>query len=180
MPTLSLNDLTVNTTLVTVYDSRHRYDVTAGVGPFNGSLVRPFMKYIHSLAPDYPYNVLPYTYHAAVYALVANPLVSTLIETPSCQKSNCISYLLNGGLSMVAPWLPAGYEDYSMVKIDIVISVQLEFTKTEDTHFKEADCDIYGGAGTVIGIRVCVAPGRRGYGSLRAGRIAFALFQSLF
>ncbi|KAF4967229.1 hypothetical protein FSARC_5208 [Fusarium sarcochroum] len=159
-----------NTSLVTVYDTSHKYNVTAGVGPFNGSLVPPFMRYIQSLAPEYPYHVLPYTYYAAVYALVANPLVSTVIDSSTWQGDDCISYLLSGGLSMVAPWIPVGHEGYPMVKIDNVTSIQLDFTERVDAGFKDTDCNMFGQKGTIIGVRLCVAQGATGPGSLRAGK----------
>ncbi|KAI1767922.1 hypothetical protein GGR53DRAFT_480172 [Hypoxylon sp. FL1150] len=158
-----------NTTLVTVYDTAITYEATAGVGPFNGSLVQPFLQALRATAPGYPYTILPYTYFAAVYTLVLNPLISSVSEPVSCQDGKCFSYLLSGGLEMVAPWVPEGHIDYPMIKIDPVASLQMDFTQYASDEFEEVDCDIYGETGFTIGIRLCLVHEPTLPGSLRAG-----------
>ncbi|KAI9158772.1 hypothetical protein HJFPF1_06770 [Paramyrothecium foliicola] len=156
---LWLSGLTLffNTSLITVYDTSHSYEVTAGVGAFNGSLVEPFKEFLHSLAPKYTYETLPYTYFAAAYTLVVNPLISTVSQPVNCQPDDCASYLLSGGLMMVAPWAPQAYPDYPMIKVAHAPSIQIDFTRTAKDGFEDVECDDFGEDGTAIGIRLCLA-----------------------
>ncbi|KAJ9144673.1 hypothetical protein NKR23_g5763 [Pleurostoma richardsiae] len=159
-----------DTSFITVYDTADVYDATAGVGPFNASLIQPFINLLQSTAPSYAYQVLPFTYYAAVYILVANPLISTISESVHCPgDSTCASYLLSGGLEMVAPWVPQGYDGYGMVKIDHAPSIQIDFSRPMTDTFEEEDCSLFGQTGSRIGIRLCVAQDQSASGSLRAG-----------
>lgn len=159
----------VNTSLTTVYDTAETFNVTAGVGPFNGSLVQPFMNFLQSTAPGYPYAILPFTYFAAVYILVVNPLISTISEPVHCVGTGCVSYLLSGGLEMVAPWQNSEHAGYPMVKIENAPSMQFDFSGPVDSAFSESDCDVFGQQGFAIGIKMCVARDAGTEGSLRAG-----------
>ncbi|KAJ4386439.1 hypothetical protein N0V93_009335 [Gnomoniopsis smithogilvyi] len=119
------------TSNITLYDTIYKYDVTAGVGSFNASLVQPFINYLQGLSPNYPYTVLPYTQYAAAYTLVLNPLIATVSEPVACisdAPGDCMSYLFSGGLEMVTPWIPKQDTDYPMVKIDNVQAVQMDFS----------------------------------------------------
>ncbi len=159
-----------NTSSATVYDTALAYNVSAGVGRFNSSLIEPFMEFIQSLSRDYPYQVLPFTYFASVYVLVLNPLFSTITSPIKCQQQGCVSYLLSGGLSMAGPWVPPGSVDYSLVRIRDVPSVQLELSGPVDSSFQDVDCDVFGERGFAIGIKVCVVRHPSPPGSLRAGK----------
>lgn len=161
----------VNTSLITVYDTAHTYSVTAGVGPFNGSLVQPFRDFLHSLAPTYPYETLPYSYFAAAYTLVVNPLVSVVAETHECSDNLCVSYILSGGLEMVVPWVPQVHHDHSLVMVKRVPSIQVDFTGPTLDSFDDSDCDVFGESRVAIGIRLCLAPVRSSPGSIRAGKL---------
>lgn len=161
--------MTVNTSFMTVYDTIYTYNATAGVGPFNASLIQPFMNALHSCSPTYPYEILPYTYYAAVYTLVLNPLISTISEPVSCQGHSCVSYLLSGGLEMVTPWTPDGHEDYPMVKIDKAPSLQMDFTAPASSSFQATECDVFGEYGFTIGIRLCISVEESTTELLRAG-----------
>ena len=166
---------TVDTSLVTVFDTIDTYNVTAGVGTFNSSLVEPFFRFLSSLAPQYEKSILPYTYYAAAYTLVLNPLISTISEPVTCLPGlglGCVSYLLSGGLEMVAPWAPQAnlFRDYPMVKIERIPAVQLDFQgPVQDSHFTDTECDIFGEPGVAIGIRFCLSEVPSLPGSLRAG-----------
>lgn len=152
-----------------VYDAILTYNVTAGVGPINGSyVVVPFMEHLQSLAPEYPYQVLPYNYFAAAYNLVTTPMYTTLAEPISCNGSDCFAYLLSGGLEMVTPWTPVGHIDYPLVKIVNVPAIHMEVSGSESYAFLNRDCNIYGASGTPIGIRLCVAE-KREAGTMEAG-----------
>lgn len=169
----ALTPVTDNTNLMTVYDTAYSYNVSAGVGSFNASLVEPFISYLQGLSPTYPYTVLPYTYYAAAYTLVLNPLITTIVDPVSCtsQKSgDCISYLLTGGLEMVAPWVPSEHTDYPMIKVDNAPAVQMDFSgvlEVDHEPFADSNCDIYGDSETTIGIKLCVE--EKSAGTLRSG-----------
>lgn len=143
---------------MTVYDTVYTYEISAGIGTFNATLIEPFISYLKGLSPTYPYTVLPYTYYAAVYTLVLNPLLTTIVDPVSCSSAkteNCMSYLFTGGLEMVAPWVTSEYTDYPMVKVDNAPAVQMDFSgvlEVDQVPFDDADCDIYGDSETTIGI----------------------------
>lgn len=166
-----IDDLLVNTSIITVYDTAHAYSAIAGVGPFNASLVQPFIDFLQSLTPEYPYQVFPYQYFAPVYTLVANSLLSTVVDAVNCNGTGCTSYLLTGGLEMVTPWAPDGYDNHPMVKISNATSIQVDFEEMVQEAFSELDCDVFGQDGTPIGIRVCVkeavTPGSLAAGNLK-------------
>ncbi|KAK0654852.1 hypothetical protein B0T16DRAFT_383864 [Cercophora newfieldiana] len=162
----------VNTTIITVYDTAHTYNATAGVGPFNTSLVEPFIKQLNSMSPpSYPYQILPFSIYAVVYNLMANPWYSTVMEPISCPDpaGRCESYLLSGGTLLMEPAIPSGYDSFPFVKVDNVPAVQLEFTPSSNHSFSDSDCQVFGQANTLIAIRLCVAPSPSLPGSLDAG-----------
>lgn len=142
-----------------------------GLGPFNASLVQPYRDFLHSLAPAYPYETLPYSSFAAAYTLVVNPLVSVVTETHGCTDNLCMSYILSGGLEMVVPWVPQLHHDHSLVMVKRVPSIKADFTGPVRDFFDESECDIFGEAGVAIGIRLCLAPEPSNPASIRAGML---------
>ncbi|KAI0872377.1 hypothetical protein GGS24DRAFT_18477 [Hypoxylon argillaceum] len=150
-----------DTSTLTVYDTATTYNVTAGVGPFNGSYVLPFIDYLNTDFPTYPYN-----YFAPLYSLVNNPQWATLVDPLYCSGESCFSYLLSGGLLMTTPWMPLGYTNYPLVKIDNAPSIQMEFQQTPLV-FDSSDCSVFGGPGVQIGIQLCLAD--KSEGTLLAG-----------
>ncbi|ETS80633.1 hypothetical protein PFICI_08162 [Pestalotiopsis fici W106-1] len=159
-----------NTSITTVYDTAYTYPVTAGVGPFNGSLVAPFKEFLHSLRPGYPYETLPYTYFAAAYTLVINPLLAVTVPPANCTGESCSSYLFSGGLEMVVPWVPQSYKEHSLVKVEKTPSIQVDFSSPiqDDPVFQDSDCDVFGQTGIAIGIRLCLDESPQKEGWIRA------------
>ncbi len=157
--------------MVTVYDTLMTYNVTAGVGPFNASYVQPYFDELRGLAPQYPYQVLPYSSFAMVNSLVADPTYSTVSTPVACAGDGCSSYLLSGGLVMTTPWVPMGYGDHPMVKVDDVPSIQLDFDRAAAAaaSFADADCSVYGSPDTTIGVRLCLRTAGSSPGRLLAG-----------
>ncbi|KAK8024444.1 hypothetical protein PG993_012510 [Apiospora rasikravindrae] len=152
----------------TVYETALSYNVTAGVGPFNGSLVPPFLGFLESLAPDYPYTTVPYNYYAMAGSLVAYSTFGVVAEPVYCKGDGCFSYLLTGGLEMAMPDVPQGYPECPLVKIASSPAVQMEFThRKEYEGFNKRDCSVYGAPGTPIGIELCLAQGPK-WGGLQA------------
>jgi hypothetical protein len=134
--------------------------------------VQPFIKFLDSLSPDYHYQVIPYSFYAVVYNLVGNSMFSTVTDPVTCHGDNCVSYLLSGGVLMATPWIPTGYPSYSLVKINDVPAMQLEFDSSPGLdNFSDRDCDVFGSGDTMIAIRFCVVKGGATPGSLRAGKI---------
>lgn len=144
----------------------------AGVGPFNSSLLQPFRDYLHSLAPDYPYETLPFTYLAEAWTFLSNPLLSVSAKTHECSSTLCASYIFSGGLEYVVPWVPQVNPDHSMVMVKHVPSIQVDLTGPVEDAFDPADCDVFGESGVFIGIRLCLAPVQLNPGSFRAGKLA--------
>lgn len=162
---------TVGTEVTTVYDTALTYNVTAGVGHFNGSLVRLYLDYIHSLDTGYQYRVLPYNNFAVVYNLVTNPTYATSSAPVQCKQTldrSCFSYLLSGGAVMATPWDSQSHLDYPMIRLEKVPAIQVEFQKVFEKSFTEKDCDLFEGPGNQA-IAFCVAQVHLGMGTWRAG-----------
>ena len=171
--------LFIHTSSITVYDTGFSYDVTAGIGPFTGSLVRPFLDFLQSLAPPDQRNqtVIPYTYSSIVNMLVMNSLVSTVASPVSCTDDgygDCTSYLVTGGLEMVTPWIPPAddYGKFTLARVNRVPSIQVDVSTlgAEEVNFSDEDCDIFGKDGFIIGLQLCVAADPTSQGSLRTGK----------
>lgn len=153
----------------TVYETAVSYNATAGVGTFNSSLVEPFFDFLGSLAPDYPYTTLPYSYYSMAGSLVTYPVFGAPVDPVYCEDDDCFSYLLSGGLEMVIPPVPQGYADYPLVRVPNVPTIQMEFTTIKNQRgFERQDCSVYGAPATPIGIELCLAQGTN-IGGLQAG-----------
>ncbi|KAK1757960.1 hypothetical protein QBC47DRAFT_295213 [Echria macrotheca] len=151
--------LFARTSLITVFDTATVYDVTSGIGPFNASLVKPFLESLK--APGLEQTVIPYSYSSVIYNLIINPLFSTVADPTHCKQSEkdleCASYVLSGGLSFTAPWTPNGYPDHPLVKIGGVPTIQIEFQgRSESLPFGKSDCMRYGTNTTLIAAKLCL------------------------
>ncbi|KAH6660903.1 hypothetical protein BKA67DRAFT_617481 [Truncatella angustata] len=162
--------LFLQTSQVTVYDTSEIYNVTAGVGSFNGTNVQQFIDLLQDNQPDYPYQVFPYNYYAPVYNLVTNPTFSSLADPVKCSGSSCFSYLLSGGLEMVTPWVSLRDPTFPLARIYDVPSIQLEFSQMpRDFSFASKDCSIFGTNTSTIAARLCVRDDADNFGVLNAG-----------
>ncbi|KAI9146898.1 hypothetical protein HJFPF1_13468 [Paramyrothecium foliicola] len=164
--------LFINTSSPMVYDHGYSYNITAGVGPFNSSLVRPFINFTQSLAPpDSEETVLPQTYLSTVNMLVMSPVIT--MSAPQArgatQDDDGTSYLMVGGLESVTPWVPETYHEYGQVRLDKVPSIQLNFNLSTNTTFSDGDCDTFGQDGISIGMRLCVSNDPSRPASIRSG-----------
>ena len=156
-----LNNHTVRTSIVTVYDTALTYNVTAGIGPFNASYINPFFDNLKELSPGYPYQVLPYTSYAMVFNLVVNPTQASASPPIQCPtNSTCDSYFLSGGMAMTTPWIPDVSAPSPMAMLPDVQGIQLDFQAGSGTDdlFSKSDCETYGADGVLIGIKMCVKP----------------------
>ncbi|KAK0622479.1 hypothetical protein B0T14DRAFT_494129 [Immersiella caudata] len=152
------------TSVVTVYDTIESFEASAGVGPFNGSYVEPFLKSLTRTAPDHPFSILPYTYYGIVYNLISNPLFTTAVDPLHCSKSinnmDCQSYLLSGGLSMVTPFNPGSHRDtHPLVRIHSIPAIHIDFNSPRHPFTPpESDCTTIGSNTTFIAIKLCISP----------------------
>jgi hypothetical protein len=163
------SDKLVQTSTVVVYDTAHTYDVTAGVGPFNASLVQGYMDFLNATPVGYDYRVLPYTYSSVVSNLVTNPIYSSVAAPIACSGPECTSYILSGGIFMTSAWQPSGFRDHPLLKVTRVPAIQLEFNNhpTGD-NYTDVECDLFGDDSARIGVRLCLSP-HQDSGAVEAG-----------
>lgn len=165
--------LFLRTRLVVVYDSVETYNVSAGVGRFNGSYVAGYLERYQTTNTGYVYNVLPFSIMAMASNLVVNPMHSSSIAPVNCSSGQeCQGYLVSGGLMMTTPWPPTDHTSSPVVTIDAVPATQIDFVRgIHNDSFDDAqDCQTFGGAGYLIGVKFCLAQSRSSIGSLFAGR----------
>ncbi|PMD53218.1 uncharacterized protein K444DRAFT_703764, partial [Hyaloscypha bicolor E] len=152
--------LFLKTELIIEYDPVHTYEVTAGVGAFNGSYVHSFLEGLQSSQPGYVHTIAPFILMAMSYNLVGNPMQATIAESinKSCGSTDspCDSDLFTGGLSMTTPWPPMGYSSYPLINIYNLPATQIEFTRgIKNSHsFSNSECAVYGSAGVLVGVRL--------------------------
>lgn len=159
--------------MVVVYDTAHSYNVTAGVGQFNASLVDRFMDSINISASGYEHKVLPYSYYGAVHNLVANPVFSNVAEPVICRSEACLSYILSGGIYMTAAWQPLGYKEYPMMKVPQLPVMQLDFDNLPSgSNYTDVECDVFGNNSTRIGARLCLSRSAQHPDTIEAGKPA--------
>ena len=170
--------LFAKTKLEVVYESVMSYNVTAGVGPFNGSYVQEYLETVQKTDQGYRYVVLPYSTLITASNLVVNPMHSTAVDAVTCGDNRiCNSYLLSGGLIMTTPWPPTNYTSYPVITIRDVPSIQIDFVRgvDNDTFNYAEDCSVFGEAGFLIGMKFCLARSKSSVGSLFAGMLKFHL-----
>ncbi|KAL3477565.1 hypothetical protein BJX99DRAFT_257378 [Aspergillus californicus] len=168
--------LFANTSIGVKYGSVFDYQVTAGVGQFNGSYVRPYVQLLQDRNPNYPWTIVPYSMQAIVYNLVINPIHS-IGSTPSpvseCTEDDprCDSYLLPGGLFTATPWPPTNHPEAPMIQMVDVPSCQVDFKAglNEADAFLGEDCTVFGANATLASIKFCVSKSRTVNGSFAAG-----------
>ena len=92
-----LTKRSVKTSTTIAYYKLSTFDVTAGTGRFNGSLVEPL---VAEYEQQIPFGVL-----ASTYNFVTNSQFSVTFQSPSCPESSsqCDSYLLPGGTYLMYP-----------------------------------------------------------------------------
>jgi hypothetical protein len=153
------------------------YSAIAGIGPFNGSLVVPYIQRLQKIQPNYPLKIMPYSTIAVSTTLMSNPLYSLEHLPIACQEESCQSILMSGGAIQATPNTPPGYSDPEVIVIKDVMSRQLEFQQgipPGDT-FKNKDCVVYNDNATIIAMQLCVKESTTSPGSIIAGQFHFHL-----
>lgn len=164
--------LFARTQLKVVYESVSTYNVTAGVGSFNGSYVPQYLQQFKDTNGGYSYSVLPYSTLVTASNLIVNPMHSVALDPVNCETGmDCTGYLMSGGLMMTTPWPPTDHADYPVVVLENAPSVQIDFVKGihNDTFVDSDDCLVFGQDGFLIGFKFCLAKSQSAIGSLIAG-----------
>ncbi|KAF2267579.1 hypothetical protein CC78DRAFT_591957 [Lojkania enalia] len=161
--------LFIRASVVIAYDSGFTYDVTAGVGQFNASLLGPFFSMLKNIVPEYSHQIVPSTILSTTYSLIGNSMHVTNTQSVDCD--DCDSYLLNGGVVSTTPWFPEGYNEYPLANIEDVPTTQVQFRRwmSEEDGFTDENCSTYGAEGFLIGMKVCVSNSNAYPGSITAG-----------
>lgn len=166
--------LLVRTRLQVVYGSAAPYNVTAGVGQFNGSYIPEYLQRFQTTNDGYGFAVLPYSTVITASNLVINPMHSTPIDPVACQSDRvCHGFLISGGLMMTTPWPPVDEPSYPVVSVRDAPATQIDFVRgIHNDAFDDAnDCTTFGGEGFLIGIKFCLARSQSTIGSLFAGSL---------
>jgi len=166
--------LFARTRLEVEYKSVKMYNVTAGVGEFNGSYIPEYLQQFQDNNAGYKHSVLPYSTVVTASNLVVNPMHSTAIDPVICNDGRaCHGYLMSGGLIMTTPWPPIDYPSYPVVTIRNAPSTQIDFVRGihNDTFVDSEDCLVFGADGFLIGIKFCLARSQSAPGSLFAGTL---------
>ncbi|KAG4439159.1 hypothetical protein IFR05_005358 [Cadophora sp. M221] len=154
--------LFLKTSLRTEYDPVYTYEVTAGIGAFNGSYVRSFLDDLRNSQPGYNSTIVPFNLMAMSYNLVGNPMQATIAKPvdDSCGDvtNPCDSYLFTGGISMTTPWAPTDHPSSPLINIYDLPAVQFDFKRDiGNIHvFSDNECGLYGSDGTLVGVRIYV------------------------
>ncbi|KAI2475342.1 hypothetical protein Ptr902_13265 [Pyrenophora tritici-repentis] len=155
----------VNTSTTTSYYPTNSFEVLAGTGSFNRSLVLPLIRTVK--------DAIPYLAITASYSFINDPQFSVSLEPSSCvgHITPCDSYCFPGGIYLMWPQL-----NNSSLPVDSVVSIKnapamrMDFAEglsSDDNFFLEADCIVYGGNNTVV--KFCLAKSNVYQGSLKAG-----------
>jgi hypothetical protein len=152
----------VRTSEVIDYRPGFTFDVTAGIGAFDGSLVPPWIALSNgTITPvmiEYETELLA----DAGYTINVEPVTCAAAD-PSCS-----SYLLPGGLSYITPWPPSSYEEYPVIEIFDAPALQVEIRDHISEPFSLTDCSFFGDIEYLIAVEVCVAQSVVYHGSIIA------------
>ncbi|KAH9208078.1 hypothetical protein DL95DRAFT_312540 [Leptodontidium sp. 2 PMI_412] len=167
--------LFIKTSSRTEYYPVYTYEVTAGIGAFNGSYVLSFLDDLQNSQPGYNSTIVPFNLIAMSYNLVGNPMQATIAEPvdDSCGgvTNPCDSYLFTGGISMTTPWAPTDHPSSPLINIYDLPAVQFDFKRDiGNIHvFLDNECGLYGSDGTLVGVRLCISEDTKRAGSYLAG-----------
>lgn len=160
-----LTKRSVKTSTTIAYYKLSTFDVTAGTGRFNGSLVEPL---VAEYEQQIPFGVL-----ASTYNFVTNSQFSVTFQSPSCPESSsqCDSYLLPGGTYLMYPPFATAQSISHTVIIHDAPGTQINFTKGLDPgdEFLADECSVYGSDESLVGVYFCMAMSRKTKGAIRAG-----------
>jgi hypothetical protein len=138
------------------------FDVTAGIGAFDGSLVPGILA---SWGGTLPAGVI-----SGDLELLADTEVTIRAEPVTCDAADpsCSSYLLPGGLNSITPWPPFIDEEYPVIEIFEAPALHVDIVGNVTESFSSSDCSVFGTAAVVLSVEVCVAQSVVSHGSIIA------------
>jgi hypothetical protein len=141
----------VRTSEIVDYRPGVTFDVTAGIGAFDGSLVPAVLANLG--------GTLPAGLIADDSELLADTEYTIHAEPVTCNAadSSCSSYLLPGGLGSITPWPPSSDEEYPVIEIFNAPALQVEIMDHVSESFSSSDCSVFGVVGDPLTVEVCVA-----------------------
>ncbi|KAI8710957.1 hypothetical protein NCS52_01524600 [Fusarium sp. LHS14.1] len=156
--------LFINTSVTTSYYPIDVFDVLAGTGPFNGSLVGPFLREFNT--------TIPYFAIANSYSFIYNPEFSVSLQPSSCAGGMipCDSYILPGGTYLMWPQLNSTVSVGSVISIESAPAMRINFAEglsSGDNFFSSADCAVFGE--NRVGLQFCLSDSTVHHESLKAG-----------
>lgn len=144
-----------------VMHSISSYNVTAGIGSFQGAYVSEFLQQLQETNAGYNQTILPYSIITSSSQLTINSRHSLKTAPVDCNKTQeCDSYLLPGGLAMSTPWPPTDHADYPLITIHGAPATQIDFERNlepEPSFDIAQDCLVFGSQGFVVGMQFCLA-----------------------
>jgi hypothetical protein len=169
--------LFINTSIRTVYRPEVIYTATAGVGPFNGSLVQPYLDDLNLRNANLTDTTIPYSVSALAHNLIVNPQHSYSSPHKGCRvEDTCDSYILLGGMATASiatdnGMPPTDHESLPAMTMNNVPATRIDFRRTiaaNDTTLTFDDCALFDQDPYTIAIRFCLAPSRTEEGAVIA------------
>ncbi|KAM5529869.1 hypothetical protein FOXYSP1_17713 [Fusarium oxysporum f. sp. phaseoli] len=156
--------LFINTSVITSYYPIDVFDVLAGTGSFNGSLVGPFLRDFNT--------TIPYFAIANSYSFIYNHQFTISLQPSSCTDGMipCDSHILPGGTYLMWPQLNRTVPVGSVISIESAPAMRIDFAEglsSQDNFFSSADCAVFGK--NRVGLQFCLSDSTIHHESVKAG-----------
>jgi hypothetical protein len=130
--------------------TRHTFDVSAGIGPFNGSQ-----------ALDFSFEEVSLIFATTFNYVLVDSTWGSRFNSSTCLGTGCVSYYFPGTLNEIYP-SPNGFDSAEVSIVTNVQGLQMDFwfvgeseiQSINNTYFD--DCPIYGGPR--VAFRICISP----------------------
>jgi hypothetical protein len=148
---MNVIDVVATVNFTTMFVPQHTFDVSAGIGFFNGSQALDFSSAEVSFMFAATFN----------YVLVDTTWGIRFNSSCPGAGAHCRSYYFPGTTDVVYP-TPGGFDTAVIMMVPNVQGLQIDFWDVDDSEFQSIDswffddCPIYGGS--QIAFRVCISP----------------------
>jgi hypothetical protein len=166
--TFNFADIVATVNFMTMFVPQHTFDVSAGIGFFNGSQALDFTSDEVSFMFATTFN----------YVLVDTTWGTRFNSSCPGNGAHCLSYYFPGSTSFIYP-SPGGFDNADIMVVPNVQGLRIDFWDVDDSEFQSIesgsfdDCPIYGGA--QFGYRVCISPS-----SLNADHLIIGILHAVF
>jgi hypothetical protein len=152
----------VRTSEIVAYRPGLTFDVTAGIGAFDSSLVPRILAAWE--------GTLPAGTISSDLEMLADTEFTIRTDPVSCDAadSSCSSYLLPGGLNSITPWPPSVDKEYPVIEIFEAPALQVDIVGNVTESFSSSDCSVFGTTAVSLSVEVCVAQSVVSHGSIIA------------